>query len=137
VNLLVRLDGDTLLIRRDLPLPAELSGALNEFKTRQQAEAEAFGTRWSGDRLIAVREDGSPIRHEWYSDEFQRLRQQASLRRIHLKGLRNTSVSLMLAGGMPVHVVAASHGHNPAVSLSIYSHAQRDDLRAAAAALFS
>jgi hypothetical protein len=70
------LDGDTLLIRRgrvtvgkesdegmpksrrsrrDLPLPAELSSALNEFKTRQQAEAEAFGTRWSDDRLIAVR----------------------------------------------------------------------------------
>jgi hypothetical protein len=120
-NLLVRLDGDTLLIRRDLPLPAELSSALNEFKTRQQAEAEAFGTPWSDDRLIAVREDGSPIRHEWYSDEFQRLRQQASLRRIHLKGLRNTSVSLMLAGGMPVHVVAAWHGHDPAVSLSIYS----------------
>ena len=152
------LDGDTLLIRRgrvtvgkesdegmpksrrsrcDLPLPAELSSALNEFKTRQQAEAEAFGTRWSDDRLIAVREDGSPIRHEWYSDEFQRLRQQASLRRIHLKGLRNTSVSLMLAGGMPVHVVAAWHGHDPAVSLSIYSEAQRDDLRAAGAALFT
>ena len=152
------LDGDTLLIRRgrvtvgkesdegmpksrrsrrDLPLPAELSSALNEFKTRQQAEAEAFGTRWSDDRLIAVREDGSPIRHEWYSDEFQRLRQHASLRRIHLKGLRNTSVSLMLAGGMPVHVVAAWHGHDPAVSLSIYSDAQRDDLRAAGAALFT
>jgi integrase len=123
--------------RRDLPLPAELSSALNEFTTRQQAEAEAFGTRWSDDRLIAVREDGSPIRHEWCSDEFQRLRQQASLRRIHLKGLRNASVSLMLAGGMPVHVVAAWHGHDPAVSLSIYSHAQCDDLRAAGAALFS
>jgi hypothetical protein len=152
------LDGDTLLIRRgrvtvgkesdegmpksrrsrrDLPLPAELSSALNEFKTRQQAEAQAFGTRWSDDRLIAVREDGSPIHHEWYSDEFQRLRQHAGLRRIHLKGLRSTSVSLMLAGGMPVHVVAAWHGHDPAVSLSIYSHAQRDDLRAAGAALFA
>jgi site-specific recombinase XerD len=123
--------------RRDLPLPAELSNALNEFKTRQQAEAQAFGTRWSDDRLIAVREDGSPIRHGWYSDEFQRLRQCVGLRRIHLKGLRNTSVSLMLAGGIPVHVVAAWHGHDPAVSLSIYSEAQRDDLRAAGTALFA
>ena len=151
------LDGDTLRIRRsrvavgnesdeglpksrrsrrDLPLPSELSAALQEFKACQQAEAEAFGTRWSDDRLIAVREDGSPIRHEWYSDEFQRLRTRAGLRRIHLKGLRNTSVSLMLAGGMPVHVVAAWHGHDPAVSLSIYSDAQLDDLRAAGAALF-
>ena len=122
--------------RRDLPLPAELATALQDLKARQRSEAQAFGTRWSDDRLVAVREDGSPIRHEWYSDEFQRLRERAGLRRIHLKGLRNTSVSLMLAGGMPVHVVAAWHGHDPAVSLSIYSHAQRNDLRAAGAALF-
>lgn len=122
--------------RRDLPLPAELAEALQKLKACQMAEAEAFGTRWSDDRLIAVREDGSPIRHEWYSDEFQRLRQRAGLRRIHLKGLRNTSVSLMLAGGLPVHIVAAWHGHDPAVSLSIYSDAQREDLRAAGAALF-
>ena len=81
--------------------------------------------------MNAVREDGSPIRHEWYSDEFQRLRQRVSLRRIHLKGLRNTSVSLMFASGIPVHVVAAWHGHDPALSLSIYSDAQREDLRAA------
>jgi site-specific recombinase XerD len=98
--------------------------------------AKAFGIPWSNNRLIAVREDGSPIRHEWYSDEFQHLRERAGLRRIHLKGLRNTSVSLMLAGGLPVHVVAAWHGHDPAVSLSIYSDAQREDLRTAGATLF-
>jgi hypothetical protein len=78
------------------------------------------------------REDSSPIRHEWYPDGFQRLRQRVSLRRIHLKGPRNTSASLMLASGIPVHVVAAWHGHDPAVSLSISSEAQRDDLRAPA-----
>lgn len=85
--------------RRDLPLPAELATALQELKARQQAEAHARGTRWSDDLLVAVHEDGSPIRPQWYSDEFQRLRQRAGLRRLHLKGLRNTSVSLMLAGG--------------------------------------
>jgi hypothetical protein len=52
------------------------------------------------------------------------------------KGLRNTSASLMLASGLPVHVVAAWHGHDSAVSLSIDSDAQRDDPRAAGAALF-
>jgi len=64
------------------------------------------------------------------------LRERAGLRRIHLKGLRNTSVSLMLSSGIPVHIVAGWHGHDPAVSLSIYSEAQPDDLRAAAASLF-
>jgi len=53
------------------------ASALSVLKKRQQDEARALGSRRSDDRLVAVREDGSPIRHEWYSDEFQRLRQGA------------------------------------------------------------
>jgi integrase len=122
--------------RRDLPPPPELTEALRALKTRQKAEALALGVTWSDDRLIAVHEDGTPVRHEWYSDEFQRLRERAGLRRIHLKGLRNTSVSLMLDQRHPVHIVAAWHGHDPAVSLSIYSDAKTDELRAVGASLF-
>jgi integrase len=122
--------------RRDLPLPPALAEALRVLRTRQRAEALALGVSWSEEGLIAVHEDGEPVRHDWYTNEFQRLRQRADLRRICLKGLRNTSVSLMLASGIPVHIVAAWHGHDPAVSLSIYSDAQADDLRAAGEALF-
>ncbi|MFJ9370761.1 hypothetical protein ACIRRA_40970 [Nocardia sp. NPDC101769] len=45
-------------------------------------------------------------------------------------------MSLMLASGIPVHIVAAWHGHDPAMSLSIYSQAQPHDLKAAGASLF-
>jgi integrase len=83
-----------------------------------------------------VHEDGTPVPPEWYTDEFHRLRERAGLRRIRLHGLRNTSVSLMLDARHPVHIVAAWHGHDPAVSLSIYSEAKSDELRAAGAALF-
>jgi len=38
--------------------------------------------------------------------------------------------------GIPPHIVAAWHGHDPAVSLSTYSDVQPEDLKAAAAALF-
>jgi integrase len=122
--------------RRDLPPPAELAAALRRLKAVQKAECLALGIPWTDDRLIAVHEDGAPVRPEWYSDEFQRLRERAGLRRITLKGLRNTSVSLMLASGIPVHIVAAWHGHDPAVSLSIYSEALPDDLRIAGASVF-
>ncbi|MFI6956654.1 site-specific integrase [Nocardia sp. NPDC050408] len=122
--------------RRDLPPPRDVVEALRALKTRQMAECQALGIPWSDDRLIAVHEDGTPVRPEWYSDEFQRKRERAGLRRIPLKGLRNTSVSLMLARGIPPHIVAAWHGHDPAVALSIYSDVQPEDLRAAGAALF-
>lgn len=122
--------------RRDLPPPADLVAALRALKTRQKAECLALGIPWSDDRLIAVDETGTPLHPEWYSAEFQRIRKRTGLRRIPLKGLRNTSVSLMLASGIPVHIVAAWHGHDPAMSLSIYSDVHRHELEAAGAALF-
>jgi integrase len=122
--------------RRDLPMPAELTEALRMLKTRQKKEALALGVTWSDDRLIAVHEDGTPVRPEWYSDEFHRLREHAGLRRIKLHGLRNTSVSLMLDVGHPVHVVARWHGHSPTMALAVYSEAKADELRAASTALF-
>jgi hypothetical protein len=89
------------------PIDVQSATALEELKARQVVEAQAFGGLRSDDRLVAVREDDSPVRHEWYSDGFHRRRVRVGLRRNHLKGLRNTSVSPMLAGGLPVHVVAA------------------------------
>lgn len=98
--------------RRDLPLPDDVVAALRALRQRQGAEALALGVGWSEDRLVAVREDGKPLRPESYTDEFQRLRSRARLRRIKLHGLRNTSVSLMLDQGHPPHIVAAWHSHD-------------------------
>ncbi|MFF3567908.1 site-specific integrase [Nocardia jiangxiensis] len=121
---------------RGLPLPADVAEALRERRLVQKAEYELLGIPWSEDHLIAVHQDGTPIRPAWYSDEFQRLRERAGLRRIMLKGLRNTSVSVMLARGVPAATVAAWHGHDPAVSLRTYNQTHPEDLRAAGSALF-
>lgn len=122
--------------RRDLPLPADVTDALRTQRQRQRTEALALGVGWAEDRLVAVHEDGTPLRPESYTDEFQRLRAWAGLRRIKLHGLRNTSVSLMLDQGHPPHIVAGWHGHDPAVALSIYSDVKADELRVVGAALF-
>ncbi|MGB3286518.1 hypothetical protein [Mycolicibacter algericus] len=50
--------------RRDLPIPADPVTALRALKATQQREAMALGIGWSDERLIAVREDGDPVRHE-------------------------------------------------------------------------
>lgn len=121
---------------RDLPLPGDVTEALRVLKTAQKREALALGVAWAEDRLVAVRQDGEPLRPESYTDEFQRLRTRAGLPRIKLHGLRNTSVSVMLDQGHPPHIVAAWHGHDPAVTLSIYSDVKPDELRAVGASLF-
>lgn len=45
--------------------------------------------------------------------------------------LRHTSVTLMLAAGIPVHVVAIVHGHDPLITQRIYAHTRQDDAIAA------
>lgn len=47
---------------RDLLLPRDVAEALRALKALQQAECLALGTPWSDDRLIALHEDGTPIR---------------------------------------------------------------------------
>ena len=42
----------------------------------------------------------------------------------------------LAVGDFPERIVAAWHGHDPAVLLSIYSDAKADELRAASASLF-
>lgn len=75
---------------------------------------------------MAVRENGEPLRAESCTDDFQRLRAPARLRRIKLHGLRYTVGALMLDAGQQPHIVAAWRGHDPAVLLSIYSDAKAD-----------
>lgn len=98
------------LLREPAP-PPDAIAALRVLRTRQHAEATALGRDWSEDRLVAVREDGQPVRPGWYSAEFHRLRTRAGLPRIKLHG--NTSVSLMLDHGTrctpPPHGTATTH----------------------------
>ncbi|WP_051177781.1 tyrosine-type recombinase/integrase [Nocardia concava] len=122
--------------RRDLPPPPELAAALRTLKRLQRAECLALGVEWSDNRLIVVDEVGNPLRPERYTDEFQRISRAAGLRRIQLKHLRNSSVSSMLALGIPAHIVAAWHGHDPTMTLGVYSVVQGEELAAAGTAAF-
>lgn len=122
--------------KRELPIPDDLAEALRTLKLRAKRDALAAGLVWSEERYVAAREDGEPVSPEWYSDEFHRLRKRTGLPRVKLHGLRNTSVTLMLDRGIPVHTVAAWHGHDPSMTLSVYSDAKADELRTAGAALF-
>ena len=50
---------------------------------------------------------------------------------MRLHDLRHTALSLLLARGVPVHVVAKFAGHDPSVTLRTYSHVTPDALGAA------
>jgi integrase len=84
-------------------------------------------------RWVAVDDAGEPVHPDAYGDMFVDQAKAAGLPRIRLHDARHTALTLLLASGVPVHVVAAFAGHDPAVTMRTYAHVTPDSLAAASA----
>lgn len=122
--------------RRVLPVPADVVAALRALRAAQASERLAIGSGYPDLGLVAVHEDGSAIRPEWYSDEFARLASAARVPVIRLHDARHTAASIMLDAGNSVSATAKWLGHDPAMTLRVYGHVYDDALKSAGAALF-
>ncbi|MFW0791773.1 site-specific integrase [Gordonia sp. CPCC 205333] len=123
--------------RRTLRLPDDVLAALHTFKATQAAERLAIGAAWSSDTdLVAVREDGTPIRPEAYSAEFTRLVNAAGLPVSRLHDARHTAASVLLAAGFSPVAAAKWLGHDPALTLRVYGHSDDKEQEAIGAQLF-
>ena len=119
---------------RTLQLDAVTIAVLRAHRTRQAAEHLALGLPFGPGVLLASNEAGEPIHPDTFSYTVHGLMRRAGLPRIPVHSLRHSSVSAMLAAGVPLHVVARWHGHSPAVMMRTYAHADTDAMSAAGAA---
>lgn len=122
--------------RRTLRLPDDVLAALRTLKASQAAERLAIGQSWPDTGLVAVREDGTPIRPETYSAEFTRLIKAAGLPVIRLHDARHTAASVLLAAGFSPVAAAKWLGHDPALTLRVYGHSDDKEQEAIGAQLF-
>jgi len=121
--------------RRSVPLAPYALTALRRTRSLQAAHRLAAGEAYDTGDFVCCDELGRPPRPETYSTVFHRIADRAGLRRVRLHDLRHTSVTLMLGAGIPVHVVASIHGHDPVITQRIYAHTQTADAVAAMSAL--
>ena len=91
--------------------------ALRALNARQKRERLAFGPTWIDTGLIAVNEDGSPIRPETYSKAFRRHCATAGVAAIRLHDTGHTAATRMLDSGTTVSATAKWLGHDPAMTL--------------------
>jgi integrase len=125
---------------RTLPLPPDVLAALRALRKAQLA---AFGGEQVRTGWLAVDEVGVPIRPERWSDYWHEHVEAAGIdageRKLTLHCARHSSVTAMLDAGVPLRIVAAWHGHDPAVAARTYDHADKntDALASAASALSS
>jgi integrase len=110
---------------RTLPLSGD---ALDALKAWRAAVAGDLGLQVvTGERFVFVDQGGTPIRPEWYSDEWMRLCHSAGIRRrVKLHEARHYSVMAMREAGLPDRLVAAWHGHDEVIMRRTYDHADMD-----------
>lgn len=118
--------------RRTVALDPETVSILREHRETQLLERALAGDAYEDHDLVFCNELGRPIRPEHLSRLFQRHRTQAGLEVGVLHTLRHTAATLALTSGVPVHIVAARIGDNPATLLTTYAHLlpQSDELAA-------
>jgi integrase len=121
---------------RVLPLPAHVVAAVKRTRPARKREVLALGCAWSAAAYIAVDKVLEPLRHDGYSHEWGRLCLRAKVTKpVTLHGARRGSATRMLEQGIRVHIVANWHGHDAALMLRTYAHADEDGLRKAEEAL--
>lgn len=121
--------------RRALPMPGEVLTTLRDLKTQQKRERLSLGAGYRDSGLVAVNEDGSPIRPETYSADFARHAKAAGVPAIRLHDVRHTAATMLLDGGTTPSATAKWLGHDPAMTLRVYGHVYDDALAAAGNAL--
>jgi len=117
--------------RRTLPLDPPLVAALRHTYDATVTSAVVRPLVDPASVWVAVDAAGEPLRPDAYGDLFGALAAQAGLPRIRLHDARHTALSLLLAAGVPVHVVARFAGHDPSVTLRTYAHVTADALSVA------
>lgn len=123
--------------RRTLPLPAPVLAGLRRTRAIRAQERLALGLGWDDSALLAVDATQTQIRPQHFSHLWLAMLAELGIPRVTLHGARHGSVSRMLDSGVPVHVVASWHGHDPSMTLSVYAHSSREGKVAAGEASFA
>jgi integrase len=124
--------------RRVLDIDDVIVGALVAWKLRQEQEADQWGSAWVRSGHVFTYENGEPLKPQYATRLFEKLRKSAKLPPMTFHGQRHENASLMTASGTDIAVVAKRLGHSSLqVTSDIYGHrigsASRDAVERSAA----
>jgi integrase len=91
--------------RRVIPLPEIVITALREHYKNQDEERAAAGAKWVESDFVFTTTRGEPMSPYSLTKYWHDVRNRAGLETLRFHDLRHTAVSLLLALGVPPHVV--------------------------------
>lgn len=119
--------------RRVVTLDAAAVGALMAWPLRQAADRDEWGELWIDSGYAFTGESGAPIKPDYPTRVFEKLRKAAGLPKITLRGARHEHASLWIEGGGDITLLSKRLGHaSSRITADIYTHRVGDADRAAA-----
>lgn len=106
-----------------IPLPDVVVTALREHLKRQEKEQAEAGDHWEQTGFVFTTRRGRPMSPYTLTKYWHDVRDTAELGPLRFHDLRHTAVSLLLALGVPPHVVREIAGHSDIkVTMMVYAH---------------
>jgi integrase len=126
-------DGQTEGSRRTISLDSFTVAALRRFVEMIEGERDAFGSSYPDHGMLMCFEDGRRLHPDTVTSRFNRLVDQAGVRRIRLHDVRHTYATLARDLGVSSKIVTDRLGHaNETVTQQIYTHPSTGNDRPAA-----
>jgi integrase len=96
---------------------------LREHLTRQEKEQAEAGDHWEQTAFVFTTRRGRPMSPYRLTEYRHDVRNRAGLGPLRFHALRHTAVSLLLALGVPAHVVREIAGHSDIkITMMVYAH---------------
>jgi integrase len=120
--------------RRTIEIPELLLPILRRHRARQAEARLAAGSAWQNTGLVFTNQTGGPIDARALRAEFQSILSLANLPHMRIHDLRHSAATLLLAAGVPLHVVSRLLGHSTiALTSNTYGHFTKEMTADAAA----
>ncbi|MCW2718871.1 MAG: hypothetical protein JWR81_2693 [Pseudonocardia sp.] len=115
-----------------IPLPDVVVAALREHQKRQEAERPDACERWEDTGFVLTTRQGRPMSPFTLVKYWLDVRAAADLGTLRFHDLHHSAVSLLLALGVPPHVVREIARHSDIkVTMTVYAHGHLDEKAAA------
>jgi integrase len=122
-NIVEQEDTKTEAGRRIVELDDRAVGALIAWRIKQSAEAEEWGDMWANTGHVFTYDDGEPLKPQYVTRLFDKLRVEAGLSKLTFHGSRHEHASLLIASGADIAIVSKRLGHsNLATTSDLYTH---------------
>jgi integrase len=107
---------------RTIKIPSSPAAELERHRKEQLEQRLKVGLGGRSE-LVLTTPLGETVNPDWLTEAFVKRVASTGLKPITFHGLRHTHITLLLKGGVPVHIVSARAGHSrPSITLDTYCH---------------